>query len=63
MICDGCTILHEVLRLAAGENEAPLAKCEKILALLQRSLPLAGAFFWLPDKVSVHGKNFRFIRI
>lgn len=58
MICDGCTILHEVLRLAAGENEAPLAKCEKILALLQRSLPLAGAFFWLPDKVSVHGKNF-----
>ncbi|ABA89994.1 sensor histidine kinase, GAF domain-containing [Syntrophotalea carbinolica DSM 2380] len=58
MVCEGCTILHEVLCLAVGGEDAPLLKCQKILALLERSLPLAGAFFWFPEPFTHHGKNF-----
>jgi signal transduction histidine kinase len=55
---DGCSVLHEVLLLAGGEVDSPLVKCEKILDLIQRSLPLAGAFFWFPDGMIYQGKNF-----
>jgi signal transduction histidine kinase len=58
MVCNGYVILHEVLRHASDAQITPLAKCNDILALLQRSLPLAGAFFWYPDHFSSHGKRF-----
>lgn len=58
MVCNGYSILHEVLRVASSAQVPPLAKCKDILALLQRSLPLAGAFFWYPENFSSHGKRF-----
>jgi signal transduction histidine kinase len=58
MVCNGYSILHEVLRHASSAQIPPLEKCRDILALLQRSLPLAGAFFWYPEKFSSHGKRF-----
>lgn len=58
MICHGCSILQEVLCLAASAQIAPLSRCENILGFLQRSLPLAGAFFWFPESIAVHGKRF-----
>lgn len=58
MVCNGYSILHEVLRHASSAQIPPLEKCEDILALLQRSLPLAGAFFWYPENFFIHGKRF-----
>lgn len=58
MVCNGYSILHEVLRHASSAQTPPLEKCKDILALLQRSLPLAGAFFWYPESFSFHGKRF-----
>jgi signal transduction histidine kinase len=58
MVCNGYSILHEVLRHASSAQIPPLEKCKDILGLLQRSLPLAGAFFWYPENFSSHGKRF-----
>jgi signal transduction histidine kinase len=58
MVCNGYSILHEVLRVTNNGNRSPLEKCEEILTILERSLPLAGAFFWYPEDVAGNGKNF-----
>lgn len=52
MACNECSILHQVLCIAVGEHRSPLEKCKEILACLERSLPVAGAFFWYPESAS-----------